>query len=426
MKVDWKFSIIIILLLCTVGSLVVLPPQTLLFKIIWGVSMAGILIAAILHRKLIRPLRAIANGADMLRDRDFTNRLAHIGQPEADRIIDLFNSMMDSLKLERRKLREQNHFLDLLINVSPMGIMILDEDGKITGGNPAAARFLDLNSINKIIGNYPEDSGSRLGGILSCLNDKETRVVRLNDSMVYRCTKLTFMESGRHHPFILIEKLTDEVMKAERKSYEKVIRMMAHEVNNSLAGMISVIGAAAQETEDNDMKEGLVVCERRCRDMGAFISKFASAVKIPEPTKIDSDLTAKLHSWTPTFESICCSVGSSFKMTLPDTSATVFMDPVLIEQAMINIVKNAAESAGPDGEVSLVLDTNGPTVTITDNGSGIDPKAAEMLFTPFFTTKQAGHGFGLLLVSEVLNAHQCKFSLETGSDGLTRFVIRFP
>lgn len=425
MKVDWKFSLIITLLLCTVGLLAVIPPDTLLFKIVWAVSMVSIVITAILHRKVIRPLRAIANGADMLLDRDFTNRLAHIGQPEADRIIDLFNGMMATLKLERRKLREQNHFLDLLINVSPMGIIILDENGKITGGNPAAAGFLELGSINKIIGRYPEDSGSRLGGILTCMNDKETRVVRLNDSMVYRCTKLTFMESGRHHPFILLEKLTDEVMKAERKSYEKVIRMMAHEVNNSLAGMISVIGAAAQETNDKDMKEGLMVCERRCRDMGAFISKFASAVKIPEPTKIDTDITSKLHSWIPTFESICSATGSKITINLPNSDINVLMDPVLIEQAMINIVKNAAESAGSNGEVSIVLDQCGPTIIITDNGPGIDPKAAEMLFTPFFTTKPSGHGFGLLLVSEVLNSHQCKFSLETGSDGLTRFLIRF-
>ncbi|MDE6335192.1 MAG: HAMP domain-containing histidine kinase, partial [Muribaculaceae bacterium] len=195
--------------------------------------------------------------------------------------------------------------------------------------------------------------------------------------------------------------------------------------NNSLASMITVISTAAQETSDSDMAEALTVCERRCRNMGAFITKFASAVKIPEPVRVNVDLTYMLRSWLPTFESICATTGARFTMTLPEYEIMVMIDSVQIEQALINIVKNAAESTGEGGEVSLKFEKQGPTITITDNGPGISPEASGMLFVPFFTTKPSGHGFGLLLVSEVLNAHQCRFSLETASDGLTRFRIRF-
>ena len=420
-----KFSFVIILLFSALGFLPLLEAGSVAYRIVWGIAVLCVVLMVIFHRKVTRPLRAIANGVYMLREQDFTNRLKHVGDKEADQVVDLFNGMMMSLKRERRKLREQDYLLALLIDVSPMGIILLEPDGIMKGGNRAAADFLGFISPDEMKGGSLTANGSRLGSILARLNDKEVRVVRLNDSMVYRCSRLTFMESGRNHPFILVEKLTDEVMKAERKSYEKVIRMMAHEVNNSLASMITVISTAAQETSDSDMAEALTVCERRCRNMGAFITKFASAVKIPEPVRVNVDLTYMLRSWLPTFESICATTGARFTITLPEDKIMVMIDSVQIEQALINIVKNAAESTGEGGEVSLKLEKQGPTITITDNGPGISSEASGMLFVPFFTTKPSGHGFGLLLVSEVLNAHQCRFSLETASDGLTRFRIRF-
>ncbi len=112
-------------------------------------------------------------------------------------------------------------------------------------------------------------------------------------------------------------------------------------------------------------------------------------------------------------------------MKIPDRDTPVFIDPVLIEQVVTNIVKNAAESAGEGGNVEISIDEPGIRLVVTDDGPGITPEAAEMLFTPFFTTKETGHGLGLLLVSEVLNSHGCRFSLETYPDHLTRFQIRF-
>ena len=159
--------------------------------------------------------------------------------------------------------------------------------------------------------------------------------------------------------------------------------------------------------------------------MGAFITKFASAVKIPEPSRRNVDLTELLRSRAPLFESICSATGSRLAMELPDGETPVFIDPVLMEQVVTNIVKNAAESAGQGGDVEIRIEGPGARLVITDNGPGISAEAAEMLFTPFFTTKDTGHGLGLLLVSEVLNSHGCRFSLETCDDGLTRFRIRF-
>lgn len=425
MRISWIFSLIVLLIVGAVVALMLLDAGSVTYTIVWGVALIGVLLLVLFYRNVMRPLRAIANGIDLLRAQDFSSRLSPVGQREADRIVDMFNGMMASLKHERLKLREQNHFLDLLIEVSPMGIVTLDSDGRISGANRAAARFLDFDTAKEMTGLRPDEIQATLGNVIGNLKDREVRVVRLNDSMVYRCSRLSFMESGMGHPFYLIEKLTDEVMKAERKSYEKVIRMMAHEVNNSLAGIISVMETAHEEIDDEDLKEAIAACEDRCRDMGAFITKFASAVKIPEPTKTNVDLADHLRKRVPLFESICTAAGSHLSMEIPDRVVPVFIDPVLMEQVVTNIVKNAAESAGDGGMVRISIENPGSKLVITDNGPGISEEAAEMLFTPFFTTKQTGHGLGLLLVSEVLNSHGCRFSLETCPDGLTRFSIRF-
>ncbi|MDE6552035.1 MAG: PAS domain-containing sensor histidine kinase [Muribaculaceae bacterium] len=425
MRISWIFSLIVLLIVGAVVALMLLEAGSVTYTVVWGVALIGILLLAVFYRNVMKPLRSIANGIDLLRAQDFSSRLSPVGQREADRIVDMFNGMMTSLKQERLKLREQNHFLDLLIEVSPMGIIMLGRDGRISSANRAAARFLDFDTAKDLTGIAPAEINSSLGKMLCNLRDREMRVVRLNDSMVYRLSRLSFMESGMSHPFYLIEKLTDEVMKAERKSYEKVIRMMAHEVNNSLAGIISVLETAYEEIEDPDLKEAMTACKDRCRDMGGFITKFASAVKIPEPNRINTDLTHLLRSRIPLFESICSSTGSRLTMVLPEEETPVFIDPVLMEQVVTNIVKNAAESAAEGGEVEIRIEGPGARLVITDNGPGISQEAADMLFTPFFTTKETGHGLGLLLVSEVLNSHGCRFSLETCDDGLTRFRIKF-
>ncbi len=388
---------------------------------------AGIIILVIaavaVFRKVVRPLRTIANGVDLLRAQDFSSRLAHVGQKQADRIVDMFNGMMAALKEERLRLREQNHFLDLIIGVSPMGIILIkpDSDGLISDANNAAVRFLGKTG-GDIKGLRITDIPSPLSHTLASLSDHEVKVVRLNNAMVFRCSRLSFMESGVRHPFLLVESLTEEVIRAERKSYEKVIRMMAHEVNNALGGMISVVDTAADASDDPDMKEALRATSQRGRDMGAFITKFASAVKIPEPVKIKADLNDLLLRWQPMLESVCSTTGASLVLELPETSPQVCIDPVLMEQVVTNIVKNGAESARDTGRIRIYVEGKS-TLTVEDNGPGISPEASEGLFTPFFTTKPEGHGLGLIFVTEVLHSHRIPFSLQTEADGLTRFRL---
>lgn len=400
-------------------------------KIALSLIPAGLMVW--LYLSMIKPMTAIAAGMDLLRAQDFASRLVSVGQFDADRIVDVFNGMMDRLKAERLRVKEQNHFLHLLIEASPLGIAILDFDGRISECNTAMLDFLEVPDIGVVKGMYFDEVEGDLASEISKVPDGTTVTVRLGDTMVFRCSRLSFMESGFHRPFIIVEGLTNEVMRAEKAAYGKVIRLIAHEVNNTMAGVTSLLQTLSDVLEDSDVDPDIMPaldsCRERCDSLGRFITSYANVVKIPDLVLRPIELNALLASVFPFMEAM---VAGRIGLTLIKSGEPVIVDadPVLLEQALVNIVKNAVESIGdnPAGEVkiSVVSSLNG--IQITDNGPGISPEAAGKLFSPFFSTKRGGQGLGLMFVSEILRRHNCRFSLRTdrGGEHLTRFIISFP
>ena len=192
------------------------------------------------YRKIVKPMNTIGSGMELLREQDFSSRLSHVGQQEADRVVNVFNRMMEQLKNERLRLREQNHFLDLMINASPMGVIIMTLDEEVSQLNPMAMKMMGVRP-EEAEGRKLSEIDSPLALELAAIPNGATSTVRLNDSSIYKCTHSSFVDRGFQHPFYLMEGLTDEVMKAEKKAYEKVIRMIAHEVNNTTAGITSTL-----------------------------------------------------------------------------------------------------------------------------------------------------------------------------------------
>ena len=365
----------------------------------------------------------------MLRAQDFSSRLAPVGQREADRIVQVFNRMMDQLKEERLRLREQNHFLDLLISVSPMGVMILTLDEKISMTNKAALEFMDEGPEENLIGKSMDELNGTLAEELKRLPKGATETIRLSNSRIYRCSRLSFIDRGFAHPFYLIESLTADVMKAEKKAYEKVIRMIAHEVNNSVAGIASTLDTvndALQTIDDTeDLQEVMKVCIERSFSMSRFITNFADVVKIPEPQLEEVSLNDRVFACKRFMENVCQSRNIDLQMNLCEENPTVSIDTSLFEQVLINIIKNAAESIGEKGCITIRTSASPLMLEIGDTGQGISKETETMLFTPFFSTKPNGQGIGLIFIREVLMKHNCNFSLRTYPDGITRFRICF-
>ena len=399
------------------------------FYLIEGLITLTLVYLIYFYRKVIKPLNSIAGGMDLLRAQDFSSRLAPVGQREADRIVQVFNRMMDQLKEERLRLREQNHFLDLLISVSPMGVIILNLDEKISMANKASLEFMDEGEEENLIGKSMDELTGTLAEELKRLPKGATETIRLSNSRIYRCSRLSFIDRGFAHPFYLIESLTADVMKAEKKAYEKVIRMIAHEVNNSVAGITSTLDTVngALQTIDNteDLQEVMKVCIERSFSMSRFITNFADVVKIPEPQLEEVSLNERVISCKRFMENVCQSRNINLQMDLCKENPTVNIDTSLFEQVLINIIKNSAESIGKKGCITIRTSTSPLMLEIGDTGKGISKETEAMLFTPFFSTKPNGQGIGLIFIREVLMKLNCNFSLRTYPDGITRFRICF-
>ena len=217
----------------------------------------------IFYQKTIRPFDTLVGGMELVRELDLSTRLAPSGQHETDVIVKTFNDLLARLRSEHITLEEQYTFLSLLIEASPMGIVQCDIDGNITSMNSAAHQILSP-TIEKAMRSLP------LG---------ETTTVRIpGEPQLFRITHQSFPDRGYRHPFYLIESLTSEVRLAEKAAYERVIRMIAHEVNNSVAGIVGLIHNSqfTIHNSSNNAKERLMA-------LSEFVTRFANVVKIPQP-----------------------------------------------------------------------------------------------------------------------------------------------
>ena len=436
MRLRTLFLILVSLLIAVWVLLIVQTPQHsgAIFYLTEALTLACIVFLFYFYRKVVKPMKSISDGMELLHEQDFSSQLSPVGQREADRIVAIFNRMMKQMKNERLRLREQNHFLDLLINASPMGVIILDFDGKITTMNPSAKKFLAAG--DEAIGKQLQMVGSRLAEEIAKIDDEKSQTIRLNGTEVYNCSRLSFRDRGFAHPFVLIEPMTEELHRAEKSAYEKVIRMIAHEVNNTMGGITSTLDSASEalrtmtpETMQSDAEElckVMEVCEERGYSMSRFITRFADVVKIPKPILKESDLNDCIERCKLFMENMCREHDITLKMALSAEPVPANIDATLLEQVLVHVIKNSVESIEQNGEISITTLPSPSQIIITDNGRGIDKEVERNLFSPFFTTKVGGQGIGLIFTREILSSHGCHFTLQTDNDGLTRFTITFP
>ena len=207
-------------------------------------------------------------------------------------------------------------------------------------------------------------------------------------------------------------------MKAEKKAYEKVIRMIAHEVNNTTAGITSTLDTVEQALSSEEGMEDICdvmrVCTDRCFSMSRFITRFADVVKIPEPTLSSVNLNDLVFTCKRFMEGMCNDRRITLRMEIDESLKDVMLDAACLSKYSVNIIKNAAESI----ETEIIVRTAPATVEVIDNGLGISKETVK-LFSPFFSTKPNGQGIGLIFIREVLMRHGCTFSLRTYADGLT-------
>jgi signal transduction histidine kinase len=427
----------VLYLLCLHLVFAVLAVYLLRTNRLWLLAVEAVFVLSLvaglgLVRRLFGTLAVLRSGAQLLADSDFQARFREIGQSEMDQLVRVYNRMADHLREERTRLQEQQFLLARILAVSPSGVLILDFEGRLDFVNPAAERLLGQPAAG-LRGRRLEEVDSPLAGPLAGLPAGRAQVVSLWGGRRLKCHRGSFMDRGFPRAFLLVEELTEELRRHEKAAYEKLIRMLSHEVNNSVGAAGSLLhsclnyGPQLRPEDRGDFEGALRVVASRTEQLSAFMRRFADVVRLPAPHLQPCDPRELLQAIAVLLRPASEQRRVAWRWEVEEAPAAVPMDRAQMEQVFVNVCKNALEAIGQDGTLTVRLGRRGARgyACIEDSGPGIPESVRAHLFTPFFSTKENGQGIGLTLVQEILTQHRFEYSLEGPPGGPTRFTVVF-
>jgi two-component system nitrogen regulation sensor histidine kinase NtrY len=425
------YFVVVHLAMAGVGGWLVWSASPLWLLAVEAALLLSLAVGIGLVRRAISYRALAADAGRLVHDEAFTSRFLPVGEPDVDELIALYNRMVDRLRDERVRLAEQHQFLAQVLAASPSGVVVLGFDGEVTSLNPAAARLLHVASTST--GRPLSALGVPLATAMAALADGESRVVGVDGSARVRVQRGGFVDRGFPRAFFVLEELTGELRQAERAAYEKLIRVMSHEVNNTVASSTSLLQSSltyARELGDEsrrDFEAALGVVIARTSQLNDFMKGFADVFRLPPPAKQPCDLVAILERVMALLSARPEAAGIAWRWELDAPAIRLSADPAQLEQAILNVVKNAVEAVDGTGTVTIraTSKTAPPILVIEDSGAGLTAEVQANLFTPFFSTKPNGQGIGLTLVGEILAGHGFDYALERTDRGTTAFRIAF-
>ncbi len=374
--------------------------------------------------RVVRPLQTMANLLSALREGDFSVRArgARRDEPLGDVMAEI-NTLSRTLQEQRLSALEATALLRTVMEEIEVAIFAFDAEGKLRLANQAGQRLL-AKPAERILG---RDAGEL--GLAECLSGDPTRLLTNTtfpgSTGRWGMRRSQFREGGRPHHLLVIGDLSRTLREEELRAWQRLVRVLGHELNNSLAPIKSIAGSLgtllkrekrAPDWED-DMRSGLDVIASRADNLGRFMQAYARLARLPVPTRNSCDLGAIIQRVAALETRLPVVVASG-----PETEFAC--DSAQIEQVLINLVKNAVEAtlevAGSAGLAAPVRigwsrGSSQIEVTIEDEGPGIANPGN--LFVPFFTTKPEGSGIGLVLCRQIAENHGGTLTLQSRPDG---------
>lgn len=384
-------------------------------KVQWTDSLFIILFwlgfAAAMRGRVVRPLQTMANLLSALREGDFAVRArgARRDEPLGDVMFEI-NTLSRTLQEQRLSALEATALLRTVMEEINIAIFAFDADRKLRLANHAA-QILLAKPAERILGRDAAEIG-----LADCLDGEPARLLTLSfpgGSGRWGMRRSPFREGGRPHDLVVITDLSRPLREEELQAWQRLVRVLGHELNNSLAPIKSIAGSLgtllknpkrAPDWED-DMRSGLDIIATRAESLARFMQAYARLARLPQPTLAPTALL-------PLMQRVVALEPRLPVQILDPTDITLASDAAQIEQLLINLVKNAVEaaleqrSAGrADAGVRLRWQRGAGFVElfIEDDGPGI--AQATNLFVPFFTTKPEGSGIGLVLCRQIAENH---------------------
>jgi nitrogen fixation/metabolism regulation signal transduction histidine kinase len=363
-----------------------------------------------LRERVLRPLQTAANLLAALREEDFSvrGRGARSGDPLGELLLEI-NQLADTLHAQRVGSLEAGALLRRVMDEIEVAVLAFDAQGRAVLANRAAEKLLGV-PLSRLLQSGGLDA-QRLR-LSEALAGGSPRVLELNlagASGRFEVRRSTFRMGGLPHQLLVLADLRRALREEERLAWQRLVRVLGHEINNSLAPIHS-ISSSLKGAAPEDVEAGLAVIERRAEGLMRFMSAYTRLARLPPPQLATVDVTAWVNRVAALEKRLPVKVREGPAISLQ-------ADADQLEQLLINLVRNAADAALETGggvELSWSVGQRQVEICVADEGPGVASTAN--LFVPFFTTKPGGSGIGLALSRQIAEAHQGSLGLENRRD----------
>ncbi|MGP1833504.1 sensor histidine kinase [Shewanella frigidimarina] len=386
-----------------------------------------------LTRRLSESLQALEIGLLNFKDNDFSVSLHPYGEPQLDKLVSLYNQASAKLRSERQFIYQRELMLDKVIQNSPNVMLLIDDSQRVIYANGAARHLFnqgvkvegmllpDLvvmlpDTLKAALSSEQEGLFSMGGSGADGVDSHSNTDADSSDVETWHISRGRFTQNNQQHHLILLKQLTKELNRQEVAVWKKVIRIISHELNNSVAPIASMVNSGkflTQHLDNSKLQLIFDTIENRTTHLSQFISHYAQFAKLPLPQKA-------LIDWTKMTQQLAQQY--PFNLLSPLPVNPIKLDAVQLEQVFINLLKNAHESGAVADTVSLMFEevthpVNGLLVKIEDQGSGMSSEVLSQALLPFYSTKQSGTGIGLPLCREIIEAHAGRISMQNRVEG---------
>jgi two-component system nitrogen regulation sensor histidine kinase NtrY len=366
-------------------------------------------------RPMLSLFRALGGTVSSYRDGDFSFGLRWPRNDELGELVASHNALGDVLREQRLGLVQRELLLDTMVQNTPVAMLLVAEGGPIVYGNLAARQLLhqgrkleghDLQAILAAAHPALRDALERGGDGLFSVGAED-------EEEIYHLARRGFRLNGRAHELLLLRQITVELRRQEVQTWKKVIRVISHELNNSLAPVASLAHSGG-ELVRRGMHEKLpaifATIEERARHLEGFIRGYAHFAKLPMPRR-------ETIAWPGFVSRLRSQIPFELDGELPEAPAQ--FDLAQMEQALLNLLKNAHESGSTPEAVTLRVRQAGSVlrIEVMDRGSGMSEAVLSNALVPFYSTKRSGTGLGLALAREIAEAHGGRISLGNREGG---------